>query len=261
MQIKKLLHPKLEFKDVSYGFFTRKGGFSKPPYDTLNCSFNVEDNEDDVLENLKLVCNQLKLEKLIKLNQIHSSKVFVVRNKNIAIHNIQADGLVTKLRGIGLAILGADCAPILFYDNNSKIIAACHAGWRGAINDIVGTTVNSMEDLGANRNDIVSIIGPTIHKKSYEIKNDVAKIVKQSKLYKKNTSILFHLDKGKYLFDLPLLLKESLKHSKINKIGDIDINTYEKENLFFSHRKSTHKNFPKQGKTGRHISVIGLISN
>ena len=261
MSIKKLLHPKLEFKDVSYGFFTRKGGFSKPPYDTLNCSFNVEDNEDDVLENLKLVCNQLKLEKLIKLNQTHSSKVFVVHNKDILTNNIQADGLVTKLRGIGLAILGADCAPILFYDKNSKIIGACHAGWRGAINDVVGTTVNSMEDLGANRNDIVSIIGPTIHKKSYEIKNDVAKIVKKSKLYEKNPSILFHLKKGKYLFDLPLLLKESLKHSKINKIGDIDINTYEKENLFFSHRKSTHKNFPKQGKTGRHISVIGLISN
>ncbi len=261
MQIKKLLHPKLEFKDVSYGFFTRKGGFSKPPYDTLNCSFNVEDNEDDVLENLKLVCNQLKLEKLIKLNQIHSSKVYIVRKKDIPINNIQADGLVTKLRGIGLAILGADCAPILFYDKNSKIIGACHAGWRGAINDIVGTTVNSMEDLGANRNDIVSIIGPTIHKKSYEIKNDVAKIVKQSKLYKKNPSILFHLKEGKYLFDLPLLLKESLKDSKINKIGDIGINTYEEENLFFSHRKSTHKNFPKEGKTGRHISVIGLISN
>ena len=84
-------------------------------------------------------------------------------------------------------------------------------------------------------------------------------MVKESEFYKTNHSILFHIKEDKYLFDLPLLLKESLKHSKINKIGDININTYEKSNLFFSHRKSTHKNFPKQGKTGRHISVIGLV--
>ena len=261
MTIKKILHPKLKFSNITHGFFTRKGGYSKSPYNSLNCSFNVEDNESDVKKNLILVCNELKLQKLIKLNQIHSSKVFVVRNKNIAINNIQADGLVTKLRGIGLAILGADCAPILFYDKNSKIIGACHAGWRGAINDIVGTTVNSMEDLGANRNDIVSIIGPTIHKKSYEIKNDVAKIVQGSIFYKKNHSILFHVSEDKYLFDLPLLLKENLKYSRINNLGDININTYEKSNLFFSHRRSTHKNFPKEGKTGRHISVIGLINH
>ena len=260
MTVKKILHPKLEFKDVSYGFFTRKGGFSKPPYDSLNCSLNVEDNEDDVLENLKLVCNQLKFEKLIKLNQIHSSNVFVVNDKFNEINNIQADGLVTKLKGVGLSILGADCAPILFYDKNAKIIGACHAGWRGAVNDIVGATVDSMEELGANRNDIVSIIGPTIQKESYEIKNDVAKIVKKSKFYKQNPSILFHMEDDKYLFDLPLLLKESLKYSEIYNIGDININTYEKSNLFFSHRKTTHKNFPKQGKTGRHISVIGLVS-
>ena len=261
MTIKKILHPKLKCNDISYGFFTRKGGCSKSPYDSLNCSFNVEDNEKDVKKNLILVCNELKLEELIKLNQIHSSKVFVINSKDDQVNNIEADGLVTKLRGIGLSILAADCAPILFYDKNSKIIGACHAGWRGAINGIVGATVDSMESLGAMRNDIVSIIGPTIHKESYEIKNDVAQMIKESEFYKINHSILFHIKEDKYLFDLPLLLKESLKHSKINKIGDVNINTYEKSNLFFSHRKSTHKNFPKEGKTGRHISVIGLINH
>ena len=260
MAIKKILHPKLEFKNLSYGFFTRRGGCSRPPYDSLNCSFNVEDNQYDVVENLKLVCNQLKLEKLIKLNQTHSSKVFVVHNKDILTNNIQADGLVTKLKGIGLSILGADCAPILFYDKISKIIGACHAGWRGALNGIIESTISNMVNLGAKRNDIISIIGPTIHKESYEIKKDVALIVKKSEFYKKNHSILFQINDDKYLFDLPLLIKESLKFSKINNFGDIYMNTYDKSNLFFSHRKSSHKNFPKQGKTGRHISVIGLIS-
>ena len=259
MAIKKILHPKLEFKNLSYGFFTRRGGCSRPPYDTLNCSFNVEDNQYDVVENLKLVCNQLKLEKLIKLNQTHSSKVFVVHNKDILTDNIQADGLVTKLKGIGLSILGADCAPILFYDKISKIIGACHAGWRGALNGIIESTISNMLNLGAKRNDIISIIGPTIHKESYEIKKDVALVVKKTEFYKQNQSILFKINEDKYLFDLPLLIKEILKFSKINNFGDIYMNTYEKSNLFFSHRKSSHKNFPKQGKTGRHISVIGLI--
>ena len=260
MTIKKILHPKLELDDINYGFFTRKGGHSKSPYDSLNCSFNVNDDVSDVKKNLILVCNELKLEKLIKLNQIHSSKVFEVDSTDDQVDNVRADGLVTKLKGVGLSILGADCAPILFYDKNSKIIGACHAGWRGAINGIIEATIASMQKLGANRKSIVSIIGPTIQKKSYEIKNDVARIIKESNFYKNNDSILLHIKEDKFLFDLPLLLKEILKFSEIDEIGDVNINTYEKSNLFFSHRKSTHKNFPKQGKTGRHISVIALNS-
>ena len=259
MTTKKILHPKLEFNDVSYGFFTKRGGYSKSPYTSLNCSFNVGDDKCNVKENLKLVCNELKLRRLIRLNQIHSSKVFVVNSKDDLIDDFKGDGLVTKLKGVGLSILGADCAPILFYDKISKIIGACHAGWRGAIRGIIEATISSMEDLGAKRNNVISIIGPTIHKESYEIKKDVALLVKETKYYKRNHSILFQINRDKYLFDLPMLIKESLKYSGINNFGDICMNTYEKSNLFFSHRKTSQKSFPKQGKTGRHISVIGLI--
>ena len=260
MTIKKIFHPKLDFSDITHGFFTRKGGYSKSPYNSLNCSFNVEDNESDVKKNLTSIRNELKLGKLIRLNQIHSSKVLVINSEYDKITNINADGLVTKLKDVGLSVLGADCAPILFYDKISKIIGACHAGWRGAIKGIIEATIAKMETLGAKRDDIVSVIGPTIHKKSYEIKKDLAFIVKETKFYKNNRSILLQVNQDKYLFDLPLLIKESLKFSKINNFGDIDIDTYEKSDLFFSHRKSAHENFPKQGKTGRHISVIGLIS-
>ena len=259
MTIKKILHPKLKFNDVSYGFFTRKGGYSKSPYGSLNCSFDVEDNEADVKKNLILVCNELKLKKLVKLHQIHSSKVVIINSKDNQVNNIKADGLVTKLRGIGLSILGADCAPILFYDKISKIIGACHAGWRGAINGIIETTITKMEDLGSRRKNIISIIGPAIHKESYQIKKDVASIVKETKFYKKNNSILYQIKEDKYLFDLPLIIKESLKFAKIKNFADINMNTYNKPNFFFSHRRSSNENYPYQGKTGRHISVIGLI--
>ena len=75
MTINKILHPKLEFSDLTHGFFTRKGGYSKSPYHSLNCSFNVEDNESDVKKNLTLICKELKLEKLIQLNQIQVIKL------------------------------------------------------------------------------------------------------------------------------------------------------------------------------------------
>ncbi len=258
MPIKKIQHINLENKCLSYGFFTRYGGVSEYPFNSLNCSFNVNDNEKNVKENLRLVSHELRLKKIIKLNQIHSSNVLIINNQNKERSSLNADGLVTNLTGIGLSILGADCAPILFYDDKSKTIGACHAGWRGAIDNIVEATIISMVKIGASRNNIIAVIGPTIQKHSYEIKDDVAKIVKQSLSFKRNNSILSQMNNNKYLFDLPLLLKESLKISKINKIGDININTYD-NNLFFSHRYSSHQNSSKAGKTGRHISVIGIL--
>ena len=259
MTLRKIQHPSLKNEYITYGFFTRKYGVSKHPFNSLNCSFNVNDKENDVKKNLKLVCEDLRLKKLIKLNQTHSSDIIIIDNHNKHNTILNGDGLVTNLKDIGLSILGADCAPILFCDNKSKTIGACHAGWRGAIDNIVEATIISMENIGANRQNITAIIGPTIQKQSYEIKEDVAKIVKDSFHFKRNHSILFHIKNDRYLFDLPLLLKVNLKSCGINSINDININTYEKNNLFFSHRYSSHKNFPKIGVTGRHISVIGIL--
>ena len=259
MTLNKIQHPNLKDEYISYGFFTRNYGFSKHPFNSLNCSFNVDDEENDVKRNLALVCQELRLKKLVKLNQIHSSEVIIIDNYDKQNSKLIGDGLVTNLKSIGLSILGADCAPILFYDNKSKTIGACHAGWRGAIDSIVENTIISMESIGANRQNIIAIIGPLIQKKSYEIKDDVAKIVKDTFYFKKNNSILFHIKSDRYLFDLPLMLKTSLKSCGINKINDVNINTYEKNDLFFSHRYSSHKNFPQIGITGRHISVIGIL--
>ena len=191
--------------------------------------------------------------------QLFASDVIIIDKHNKNNSSFSGDGLVTNLTGIGLSILGADCAPILFYDNKTKTIGACHAGWRGAIDNIIESTIISMENIGANRENIIAIIGPTIQKQSYEIKEDVAQIVKDSSYFKKNNSILLHIKSDRYLFDLPLLLKESLKSFSISKVNDVNINTYENNNLFFSHRYSSHKNFPKVGITGRHISVIGIL--
>ncbi len=259
MPIIKIQHPNLEELNITYGFFTRLGGVSQKPFDTLNCSFNNEDNKSDVEQNLELVRKELNLNKIVKLNQVHSSKVIIVNHQNENQNFKKADGLVTNIKGIGLSILGADCAPILLYDKVSNIIGACHAGWRGAIKNIIESTVAKMENVGSKRYDITAIIGPTIQKSSYEIKEDVAQIVKNTQFYKENNSILFYKDNNKYLFDLPLLLKQSLKYSKIKKIEDLKINTYTNSDFFFSHRRSSHESPTATTITGRQISVIGML--
>ena len=259
MKISKIQHPTLNDSRITYGFFTRSGGMSKKPYDTLNCSFNNEDASINVKENLELVRKELDLDTIIQLNQVHSTEIITLNNRSVNYNFKEADGLVTNLKGIGLSILGADCAPILFYDNVLKVVGACHAGWRGAVNNIIETTITKMENIGSKRSNITAIIGPTIHKKSYEIKKDVVNIVIDTLFYKQNKSILLNKKKGEYFFDLPLLLKESLKLSKIKKIGDVGIDTYTNSNLFFSHRKSTHESTKQKIKTGRQISVIGII--
>ncbi len=244
---------------VTFGFFTRSGGVSSKPFNTLNCSFNVGDDVKNVRKNLKIVKNELGLNCIVGLNQIHSSKVFILENEDNNNTYKKADGIVTNLRGIGLSILGADCAPILFYDNICNIIGACHAGWRGAIKNIIESTITKMENIGSDRKNIRAIIGPTIQKKNYLIREDVATQVRQSLFYKKNKSILFSKNKNEYYFDLPLLLKVNLECSNINKFSDLNIDTYSNPDLFFSHRRCTHLAFNDVVKTGRHISVIGII--
>ena len=143
MAIDRLTHKFLDQDGLKYGFFTRNGGVSESPFNSLNCSLRVNDKLNNVQENLRLINEELQLDKIIKLNQIHSSNVHTVINQKDYNNLINADGLVTNLKGIGLSILGADCAPILFYDKVSKTIGACHAGWRGAINNIVEATILS----------------------------------------------------------------------------------------------------------------------
>lgn len=258
MNLKKIQHPMLKSDKIMYGFYTRSGGVSKKPYDSLNCSFKSKDNKQNVTKNINIVCQDLNLNKIIKLDQIHSTKVVVVNSYNKTYDFIKADGIVTKLPDIGLSILGADCAPILFCDRQSETIGACHAGWRGASNNIVEATISKMETIGAVRSRIVAIIGPAIHKDSYEISEDVANIIKSCSFIKKNEPVLFLQSTSKYLFDLPLLLKQCLENAGINNIGDVQIDTYKNDDLLFSHRRSSKQNLNKIIKTGRQISVIGL---
>jgi len=255
-------HNFLNLNKVVHGFFSSSGGFSKGPYKSLNCSFNNEDSKKNVFKNLEKIRNHLCLKQLIQIKQIHSNKVIHLKKSNF-LKPVEADGMVTKMNNVGLCILTADCSPILFYDDKEMILGACHAGWKGAVNEIIKSTVQNMEKIGSRKQNITAVIGPTIQKNSYEIGSEVNQLIMQTDVFKKNKDVIFSLKNNKYLFDLPLFIKEKLLIIGIDKIGDVHLDTYTNKQ-FFSYRRKTHENAKNKKNnnnsfTGRQISIIGLI--
>ena len=252
-------HNNLNFNKIVHGFFSASGGYSKKPYESLNCSFNNGDDKTNVLKNLEKITKFLNLNQLVQMNQTHSNKVVHLQTSNF-LKPIQSDGIVTKMSNVGLCVLTADCSPILFYDNKNQVLGACHAGWKGAINEIIRSTIHEMEKIGSTKQNIIAVIGPTIQKKSYEIGIEVAKLIFQTDVFKKNKDVIFDLGNKKYLFDLPLFIKEKLLLIGIDKIGDVHLDTYANKQ-FFSYRRKSHENVKNNDNsfTGRQISIIGLI--
>ena len=178
------------------------GGKSTNIFKSLNCGLGSSDNKKNILKNLKIVSNKIKAKsnKIILLNQIHSNKFHYI-NKNLKLNNnrFNGDALVTNKRNTPIAVLTADCAPILIHDESKKMIAAIHVGWRGAYKDIVKKVIKFMVKKGCSLKDITAAIGPCISSNNYEVKDDFKK--KFIKKDKKNT-IFFKKTKDKNYFNL-----------------------------------------------------------
>ena len=245
-------------KNVHYNFFSAERGFSAFPYNSLNCSFNTEDSYKNIIKNRKFVKDIICLNDLFFINQIHSNKVFFLEDKTQLSTKLNADGVVTNLKNIGLSILTADCAPIFFIDLNDEIIASCHAGWRGALNGIIENTVDAMIKIGSLRKNIYAIIGPTIQQYSYEIRNDLATKIEHTSEYRSKNDIIVEKSK-KIFFNLPLFIRNKLNLIKINNILDVEIDTYLNKNYFSYRRTSQNRKTDNlKNATGRQVSVIGL---
>ena len=161
----------LESPVIRHGFFTREGGVSAGIFASLNCSFGSGDDVAKVAENRRLALAQLGLgpDRLVTCYQIHSADVVAVEKPWKHEERPRADALVTRLKGVALGILTADCAPVLFADEEAGIVAAAHAGWRGALGGVVQATIAAMERAGAQRPRIKAAIGPCIGFASYEV--------------------------------------------------------------------------------------------
>lgn len=241
-----------KFKDINHCFFSRNGGYSKGLFKSLNCGFGSSDNKKNILKNLSYVAKKMgiKKENLILMNQTHSNKVKEIYEGNNK-KKINSDALITNVNGLALAVLTADCVPVLIFDYKNKVIACIHAGWRGAFSGIIKNTVNKIKKLNS-KNEIYASIGPCIGKKNYEVDlRFYRKFMSQSK---KNQKFFSYKNRKKKLFDLRKFVADKLLKLKV-KVDHVNHDTFKESNNFFSYRKSSnlgHKDY------GRCISIISL---
>ena len=243
----------IKYKNISHGFFNKIGGKSSGIYKSLNCGPGSKDKKNKVKENLKIVKNKIskKSKNIFLLHQVHSNKfVYIGKNFKFVKKKIKADAIITDQKNIPIAVLTADCAPILLYENKKNMIAIIHAGWKGAFKGIIKNVINFMSKKGCKQNNINVAVGPCITQNSYNVKEDF-----QNKFMKKDkkNKVFFKTKKGTIHFDLPNFVKSQLKSNKIKNIDMINTNTFDKKNNFFSARRSLRL---KHDDYGRNISII-----
>ena len=239
-------------KKIKHCFFSRKNGFSKGVYNSLNCGMGSKDNKKNILKNLNFVSKKMNIKKnkLILMHQTHSNKIAVVKKENLN-KKIIADAMITKIKGIFLGVLTADCVPIILYDANNKIIGCIHAGWKGAFSDIIKKTINKIKKINTN-NKIYACIGPCIGKKSYEVDlNFYKKFINKSY---QNKKYFIKKNNRKKLFNLRRFVADKLVKHNV-KLDHINRDTYVEKSNFFSFRRSCKL---QQKDYGRCISVIGI---
>lgn len=242
---------------IHHGFFGSQGGVSSGLYDSLNCGFGSDDAPSDIQANRDRVAAAMGLatDQLAGVYQHHSADVITITDPKQISERPKADGLVTALDHIGLGILTADCAPLLFCDRDAHIIGACHAGWRGAASGIIQNTIAAMVAIGAQRDAILCAVGPTIAPASYQVGHDMRDAVLA---FNQQADRYFTADPAdhtneKYLFDLPCFAADCAREAGVRKVAVTGHDTYGESHRFFSHRRATHHALPD---TGRQISVI-----
>ncbi len=154
------------YPSVFHGFFTRHGGFSKPPYHTLNVAFKVGDNPADVAKNVKKIRKMLQ-GRLIWVNQDHGCKIIIIDKHYLETCNQnippEADAIITSEPGVALMIKVADCQAIFLFDRVKNVIANIHCGWRGNVNEIIKKTVDTMKKtFKSDPRDVIATISPSL---------------------------------------------------------------------------------------------------
>ena len=240
-------------KPIRHGFFTRKGGASSGIFSGLNCGTGSSDLTDAVAINRARVAEAMSvpLTHLVTIHQVHSADVITV-SAPLA-DRPRADALVTATPGLALAVLTADCQPVLFADAKAGVIGAAHAGWRGAQDGVLEATVAAMERLGADRKRIHAVIGPSISQTAYEVGPEFL----QGFLDDDPGNGRFFVQGAgdRALFDLPGYGLQRLRAAGVGHAEWTRHCTYRDPERFFSFRRATHA---READYGRLISVIRL---
>jgi hypothetical protein len=233
---------------VRHGFFTRQGGVSEGLYASLNVGRGSGDEPARVTENRARAAAALGGDAgaLATCYQVHSARAVTAQTPFDAALP-QADAVATRTPGLICGALAADCAPVLIADPEAKVVAAVHAGWRGALAGVVEAGVAAMAQLGADPARTVAAIGPCIGPWSYEVGLEFVAAFEAAD--PANTRF-FAAGAGpeKRLFDLPGFVLSRLAAAGVRQAEWIGRDTLAEEALFFSNRRATHRSEPDYGR-------------
>lgn len=241
---------------VSHAFFTRRGGVSDGLYASLNGGMGSGDSREQVLRNRELMAARLGVmpDRLVSLHQVHSAEVVVPHAPWPAEARPKADAMASATPGLALGVLTADCGPILFADPEARVIGAAHSGWKGAITGIGEATLAAMERLGAKRDRIIAVLGPTISQGAYEVGPEfVDRLLALDAGHERHFAPSAR--EGHAMFDLPGFIGQSLLAAGVGRFVDLALCTYADEERFYSYRRATHRGEPDYGRL---VSAIAL---
>ncbi len=191
---------------------------------------------------------------VVGLKQIHSAKVVTFTDPWDKDHPPEGDAIVTTQKNVGIFVITADCAPVLFADRSGKVVGAAHAGWKGALNGVLEATIAEMEKLGAKAADIEAAIGPCIGFQSYEVSEGFEKPFLEQDAA---NSVFFQKAEraGHLMFNLPGYVAHRLKNAGLAAVYDTQQDTLANEGSFCSYRRATLRG---EKNDGRQLSAISI---
>lgn len=238
-----------------HGIFTRLGGVSATPFDTLNVGGTVGDDPAAVQENQRRIYLALKLDadRACTVWQVHSADVVMAEARAPGRRWLaRADGMITNRPGVALTMRFADCVPILFHDPVKRAIGVAHAGWRGTVAQVAANTIGAMGDaFGCDPADIRAAIGPSIGPERYQVGPEVVEAAGSA--FGSLHDIIHYADDHSAYFNLWGANRLALERAGVppDQIEVASICTATHINEFYSHRA-------EHGKTGRFCAVIAL---
>jgi len=243
---------------VRHGFLGRRGGVSSGTTAGLDMGRRGLPPTPELIENQRRAIAAVAPDtRLVTIYQVHSADAVIVgepwpeaARPDARPH---ADAMVTDRPGLTLGILTADCAPVLFADREAGVIAAAHAGWKGAIGGVTDATIAAMETLGATRANIVAAIGPCIARASYEVDDGF-----RTRFAERDPADVRFFTPGRqghHQFDLEAYVAHRLTAAGIGTVEPLGEDTYAQPDRFYSFRRATHRGEPDYG---RQISLIAL---